>query len=138
MGREFADRSRHNSMILGLGSDLAEVARIRASRERFGDRFLRRVYTETEIAYALSKANIDERLAARFAAKEAAMKALGTGLSGGVTWHDFSVGREPSGKPTLTLSGAAARIATQNGVQRVYLTLTHTAEMAMAVVIMED
>ena len=125
-------------MILGLGSDLAEVARIRASRERFGDRFLRRVYTETEIAYALSKANIDERLAARFAAKEAAMKALGTGLSGGVTWHDFSVGREPSGKPTLTLSGAAARIATQNGVRKVYLTLTHTAEMAMAVVIMED
>lgn len=125
-------------MILGLGSDLAEVARIRASRERFGDRFLRRVYTETEIAYALSKANVDERLAARFAAKEAGMKALGTGLSAGVTWRDFSVGREPSGKPTLTLSGAAARIAEHSGIRKVHLTLTHTAEMAMAVVIMED
>jgi holo-[acyl-carrier protein] synthase len=125
-------------MILGIGSDLAEVARIRASRERFGDRFLHRVYTETELAYALSKANKDERLAARFAAKEAGMKALGTGLSGGITWRDFGVGREPSGKPTLLLSGAAARIAASQGVRKIHLTMTHTAEMAMAVVIMED
>jgi holo-[acyl-carrier protein] synthase len=124
-------------MILGIGSDLAEVPRIRASRERFGDRFLRRIYTPGEIAYALSKANKDERLAARFAAKEAGMKALGTGLSGGVTWKDFTVGREPSGKPTLTLSGVAAQLAVQRGVTRIHLTLTHTAEMAMAVVIME-
>jgi holo-[acyl-carrier protein] synthase len=125
-------------MILGLGSDLAEVPRIRASRERFGDRFLQRVYTPGELAYALSKVNIDERLAARFAAKEAAMKALGTGLAGGVTWKDFSVGREPSGKPTIILSGVAARIAAQRGVQRIHVTLTHTTAMAMAVVIMES
>lgn len=125
-------------MILGIGSDLAEVARIRASRERFGDRFLRRVYTETELAYALSKANKDERLAARFAAKEAGMKALGTGLSRGITWKDFGVGREPGGKPTLILSGSAARIAAAKGVRQIHLTMTHTAEMAMAVVIMED
>ena len=125
-------------MILGIGSDLAEVARIRASRERFGERFLQRIYTETEIAYSLAKANIDERLAARFAAKEAGMKALGTGLAGGVTWRDFAIDREPSGKPTLTLSGAAARIAAQIGVRRVHLTLTHTAELAMAFVVMED
>jgi holo-[acyl-carrier protein] synthase len=125
-------------MILGIGSDLAEVARIRASRERFGDRFLQRVYTETERAYAFSKANRDERLAARFAAKEAGMKALGTGLSRGITWRDFGVGREPSGKPTLILSGAAARIAAAKGVRKIHLTMTHTAEMAMAVVVMED
>jgi len=125
-------------MILGIGSDLAEVSRIRASRERFGDRFLRRIYTETELAYSLSKANVDERLAARFAAKEAGMKALGTGLSGGVTWRDFSVGRQPSGKPTLNLSGVAARIAAQNGIRTIHLTMTHTAEMAMAVVVVED
>lgn len=125
-------------MILGIGSDLAEVPRIRASRERFGERFLTRVYTETEVRYSLSKANVDERLAGRFAAKEAGMKALGTGLSRGVTWKDFAVGREPSGKPTLVLSGKAAEIAAARGVKRVHLTITHTATMAMAVVVMED
>jgi holo-[acyl-carrier protein] synthase len=124
-------------MILGIGSDLAEVPRIRASRERFGERFLRRVYTEAEIKYALSKANADERFAGRFAAKEAGMKALGTGLSGGVTWKDFAVGREPSGKPTLTLSGKAAEVAKRKGIQQIHLTITHTAELAMAVVVME-
>lgn len=125
-------------MILGIGSDLAEVPRIRASRERFGDRFLQRVYTGAEVRYALSKANKDERLAGRFAAKEAGMKALGTGLSGGVTWKDFAVSREPSGKPTLSLTGRAAQIAAAKGVRRVHLTITHTAELAMAVVVMED
>jgi len=133
MGRESSFR-----MILGIGSDLAEVARIRASRERFGERFLQRIYTETEIAYSLAKANTDERLAARFAAKEAGMKALGTGLAGGVTWRDFAVDREPSGKPLLILSGAAASIAVQIGVRKVHLTLTHTAELAMAFVVIED
>lgn len=125
-------------MILGIGSDLAEVDRIRASRERFGERFLRRVYTESEIAYAMSKANADERLAARFAAKEAGMKALGTGLSGGITWRDFAVGREPSGKPVLVLSGAAAALAARRGIRRMHVTLTHTAALAMAVVVAED
>ena len=125
-------------MILGIGSDLAEVARIRASRERFDNRFLERIYTEAEVRYALSKANADERLAGRFAAKEAGMKALGTGLAGGVTWKDFAVGREPSGKPTLALSGVAAEIAKKRGIARVHLAITHTAEMAMAVVVMED
>lgn len=124
-------------MILGIGSDLAEVPRIRASRERFGDRFLQRVYTDTEIRYALSKANKDERLAGRFAAKEAGMKALGTGLAGGVTWKDFAVTREPSGKPTLALRGRAAEIAAAKGIRHIHLTITHTAELAMAVVVME-
>ncbi|MBI2685111.1 MAG: holo-ACP synthase [Acidobacteria bacterium] len=125
-------------MILGIGSDLAEVPRIRASRERFGERFLRRVYTDAEIRYALSKANADERFAGRFAAKEAGMKALGTGLTSGITWHDFAVSREPSGRPTLALSGVAARIAGALGVQRIHLTITHTAGLALAVVVMED
>jgi holo-[acyl-carrier protein] synthase len=133
MGREFAQ-----GMILGVGSDLVEVARIRAARERFGHRFLRRIYTESEIAYAVSKANMDERFAARFAAKEAAMKALGIGLAEGIAWHDFAVDREPSGKPGLSLSGAAARIAAQLGVRKIHLTLTHTSGLAMAVVVMED
>ena len=129
---------RARRMIIGIGSDLAEVARIRASRERFGDRFLHRVYTDGELAYAHSKANRDERLAARFAAKEAGMKALGTGLSRGITWRDFEVGREPSGRPTLTLAGAASRIAAAKGIRKIHLTMTHTTETAMAVVVMED
>ena len=124
-------------MILGLGSDLAEVARIRASRERFGDRFLQRVYTQAEIDYAMSKANADERLAGRFAAKEAGMKALGTGLTGGITWKDLAVGREASGKPTLHLSGVAKQRADEMGVTRIHLTITHTGDLAMAVVVLE-
>ncbi len=125
-------------MILGLGSDLAEVARIRASRERFGERFLQRVYTKSEIDYAMSKANADERLAGRFAAKEAGMKALGTGLAGGITWKDLAVGREESGKPTLHLTGVAKQHADKMGVTRIHLTITHTSELAMAVVVLES
>ena len=125
-------------MILGIGTDLAEVARIQASRLRFQDRFLNRVYTPAEIRYALSKANVDERLAGRFAAKEAAMKALGTGLSGGITWKDFEVAREPSGRPTLHLTGVAAQRALHIGAVRIHLSITHTSALAMAVVILED
>jgi holo-[acyl-carrier protein] synthase len=125
-------------MILGVGTDLAEVRRIRDSVTRFGDRFLNRIYTEAERNYALSKANWAERLAARFAAKEAGMKAIGTGWSHNVTWLDFSVVNEPSGRPTLHLSGVAAEIARKIGVKTLSLSLTHTADIAFAVVILED
>ncbi|MBV8475638.1 MAG: holo-ACP synthase [Acidobacteriaceae bacterium] len=124
-------------MILGIGTDLAEVARIRESIERFGNRFLDRIYTERERAYASSKANAAERFAARFAAKEAGMKAIGTGWRGGVTWKDFEVTNEPSGRPILRLSGVAKRIAETMGVERISISLTHTAQMAFAVVILE-
>jgi holo-[acyl-carrier protein] synthase len=125
-------------MILGMGTDLAEVDRIRQNVARFGDRFLARIYTPGERAYALSKANSAERLAARFAAKEAAMKAIGTGWSGGVTWKDFEVVNERSGRPTLRLTGVAGRLARDMGMARVTLSLTHTSALAMAVVIIED
>jgi holo-[acyl-carrier protein] synthase len=125
-------------MMLGIGSDLAEVGRIRNSMERYGDRFLHRIYTEAERAYALSKANAAERFAARFAAKEAGMKAIGTGWHRGVTWKDFEVINERSGRPTLKLSGVAQRIAEELGVKRISISLTHTAEMAFAVVILDD
>jgi holo-[acyl-carrier protein] synthase len=125
-------------MIIGTGVDLAEVARIRASFERFGERFRRRVFTPVEIAYAERKANRFERYAARFAAKEAGMKAIGTGWKRGVTWHDFEVTNLPSGKPTLRFHGAAARVAEGMRVRNVSLSMTHTAEMAMAQVILED
>lgn len=125
-------------MIVGVGTDLAEVDRIRNSVERFGERFLERVYTRGEREYALSKANSSERLAARFAAKEAGMKAIGTGWRRGVTWRDFEVINELSGRPTLHLSGVASQIASKIGVARISLSLTHTAAMAFAIVLLED
>ena len=124
-------------MIVGTGVDLAEVPRIKASIERFGRRFIERIYTPAEIAYVERKANRYERYAARFAAKEAGMKAIGTGWKRGVTWHDFEVANLPSGKPTLRFHGVAAKIASQLAVKNVSLSLTHTAELGMAHVILE-
>jgi holo-[acyl-carrier protein] synthase len=125
-------------MILGTGVDLAEVPRIRSAIERHGLRFVERIYTPLEIAYVEGKANRFERYAARFAAKEAGMKAIGTGWKRGVLWRDFEVSNLPSGQPTLRLHGAASRIAGQMGVRNISLSLTHTAELAMAHVILED
>ena len=125
-------------MIVGIGTDLAEVPRIRQSIERFGDKFLRRIYTEVERKYCLSKANFAERFAARFAAKEAGMKAIGTGWSRGVSWQDFEVSNGRSGKPTLKLTGAAEQIAADLGVRQISLSMTHTAEQGFAIVILES
>jgi holo-[acyl-carrier protein] synthase len=125
-------------MILGIGSDLEEVPRIRDSIARYGDRFLHRIYTERERAYSARRADPAERFAARFAAKEAAMKAIGTGWSRGVRWIDFEVVNEPSGRPTLRLSGTAAILAERLGVNRISISLTHTAEIAFAIVVLED
>jgi holo-[acyl-carrier protein] synthase len=125
-------------MILGIGSDLAQVERIRKSIAQYGDRFLNRVYTERERAYASSKANSAERYAARFAAKEAGMKAIGTGWRSGITWKDFEVVNERSGQPTLRLSGVALEISVTMGVEHISISLTHTAETAFAVVILEN
>ena len=126
------------TMILGIGTDLAEVHRIRESIERFGARFVNRVYTERERAYASSKANAAERFAARFAAKEAGMKAIGTGWNHGVRWVDFEVVNERSGRPTLQLHGVAAEVARKMGANRISISLTHTVDTAFAVVILED
>jgi holo-[acyl-carrier protein] synthase len=125
-------------MIVGTGVDLAEVPRIRAAIERHGRRFIERIYTPAEIAYVERKANRYERFAARFAAKEAGMKAIGTGWRRGVRWQDFEVANLPSGKPTLLFHGQAARFAEALGVKTVALSLTHTAELGMAHVILES
>jgi holo-[acyl-carrier protein] synthase len=106
--------------------------------ERHGERFQRRVFTDREIAYAESKANRYERYAARFAAKEAGMKALGTGWRGGLSWRDLEVVNLRGGRPTLALHGVAARIAETRKVKNIALSITHTAEQAMAMVILED
>ena len=125
-------------MLIGTGVDLIEIQRIAASIERYGVRFLRRVYTDQEIAYCSRKRGSAESFAARFAAKEAGAKALGTGISRGVTWNEFQVEREPGGRPSLQLRGRAAVLASQLGVKTISLSLTHTAALAMASVMMED
>ena len=125
-------------MIVGTGIDIAEVDRIAASIQRFGRRFTERVFTPDEIRYCESKANKAERYAARFAAKEAGMKAIGTGWKHGVTWHDIEVKRVPGGRPTLVFSGKAAQFFDKLGATKAHLSLTHTAEFAMAQVILED
>jgi holo-[acyl-carrier protein] synthase len=126
------------AMILGVGTDLAEVPRIKRSIEVYGERFLNRIYTPGEQAYASRRGRAAESFAARFAAKEAAMKAIGTGMRGGVKWKDFEVANERSGRPTLWFQGVALERANAMGVKRVSISLTHTAELAFAVVIVED
>jgi holo-[acyl-carrier protein] synthase len=125
-------------VIVGSGVDLVEVARIQDAIGRYGTRFVTRIYTEREIGYVEQKANRFERYAARFAAKEAGMKALGTGWRRGVQWKDFEVANLPSGRPTLLLHGAARIIADQLSIRQISLSLTHTAETGLAFVIFED
>ncbi len=124
-------------MILGLGTDLVEVARISKSISSYGAKFTQRVFTDAERTYSESKANTAERLAARFAAKEAAMKALGTGWTAGITWTQIEVVNDATGRPTLLLHDAAKDLASRLGVKQIWLSLTHTREMASAVVIFE-
>jgi holo-[acyl-carrier protein] synthase len=125
-------------MIIGTGVDIAEVPRIRESIERFGDRFLQRIFTTGEIRYCERKANRYERYAARFAAKEAGMKALGTGWSRGVRWRDIEVVRPPGQRPTIQFHGEAAAIAAKLGTKNIALSITHTSEQALAHVILEN
>jgi holo-[acyl-carrier protein] synthase len=124
-------------MIVGSGIDLVEIDRIQHSVDRFGTRFLNKVYTSAEQAYCLRKRNSAESLAARFAAKEAGAKALGTGMSHGVTWLEIEVVREPGGRPTLRFHGRAAERAHHLNARHVALSLTHTASLAMASVVLE-
>jgi holo-[acyl-carrier protein] synthase len=124
-------------VIVGIGLDLAEVPRIHAAIERHGRRFVERIFTPAEIAYSERKANRYERYAARFAAKEAGMKAIGTGWRRGVRWHDFEVINLPSGRPTLKFHGVAAQVAQSLGVRNVVLSLTHTQDQGIAIVILE-
>jgi holo-[acyl-carrier protein] synthase len=125
-------------MIVGTGIDIAEVPRIRQSIERFGDRFLQRIFTAGEIRYCDSKMNRFERYAARFAAKEAAMKALGTGWNHGIRWRDCEVVRMPGGRPTIAFHGKAGEFAAKLGMKNAALSITHTAEQAIAQVILEN
>ncbi|HUJ48962.1 MAG TPA: holo-ACP synthase [Bryobacteraceae bacterium] len=122
---------------MGIGIDVEEVARIREAMQRHGRRFTDRIFSPAEIAYVERKANRYERYAARFAAKEAGMKAIGTGWRRGVRWLDFEVANLPSGRPTLRMHGVAAAVAQGLGVRNIALSLTHTAQQGVAIVILE-
>lgn len=126
-------------MVLGLGTDLIEIERVQASIDRFGERFLERLFTPGEIAFCMrKKRHAAESFAARFAAKEAGAKALGTGISRGVGWKEIEVRREAGERPTLHLSGRANERAAAMGVRRLQLSLTHSKGLALAVVVAED
>lgn len=124
-------------MLVGTGIDIVEIERIAQSIDRFGDRFLEKIFTAEEIAFCRRRRNFAESFAARFAAKEAGAKALGTGIQYGVTWKELEVRRRPGHRPTLHFAGRALEIADRLGVTHVSLSLTHTAALAMASVQLE-
>ena len=124
-------------MIVGIGTDITEVGRVGELVARHGDRFLRRVFTEDELAYALPRARRDEHLAARFAAKEAVLKAIKTGVGPGTSLHEVEVIRGPKGEPEVHLHAMTRRVAESKGVRRIHLTLSHTPQYAVAFVVCE-
>ena len=125
-------------MIVGVGTDMVYIPRIDAIFKRWGKGFTRRVYCCDELAYCLRHRDPAQRLALRFAAKEAFVKAIGTGISGGITWRQICVVRDKTGRPSIVLSDMAAQKAEEIGVRRCHVSLTHEHEYAHAVVILED
>lgn len=131
-------RGTVQTMIVGTGIDLVEIARVAKIIDRYPARFLERIYLPGEMQYCLRKRSSAESFAARFAAKEAAAKALGTGIQHGVGWKDIEVIREPGGRPGLLLHGRAAQIAARMRVRTMALSITHTSVYALAQVLLED
>jgi holo-[acyl-carrier protein] synthase len=123
--------------VLGIGVDLVECARIERSLERFGEKFLHRVFTDGEIAYSMSMKFPARHLAARFAAKEAVSKAFGTGIGKAMGWRNIDVQKKPSGEPFLVFSGPAQKLATQRGVTVALVTLSHTEHHAIACIVLD-
>jgi holo-[acyl-carrier protein] synthase len=123
--------------VLGIGVDLVECARIQHSIDRFGERFLHRVFTDGEIQYSMSMKFPARHLAARFAGKEAVAKAFGTGIGKAMGWRNIDIRKKPSGEPFLMFSGPAQELATKRGVTSALITLSHTDHHAIAVVVLE-
>jgi len=124
-------------VVVGIGIDVVEIARIRRLMDRWQDRFLHRVFTEAEVAYALRRLDPAQHLAARFAVKEATLKALGIGLSMGVRWREMEVRRGRGQPPQLTLSGRTAELGEARGIRRLHVSLSHDAGLAVAQVLAE-
>lgn len=123
--------------VIGTGVDLVECARIQRSVDRFGDHFLRRVFTDGEIEYSMSMKFPARHLAARFAAKEAVSKAFGTGIGKAMGWRNIDIQKRSSGEPFLVLSGPAKELAERRGVTTVLVTLSHTDHHAIASVVLQ-
>jgi holo-[acyl-carrier protein] synthase len=123
--------------VLGIGVDLVECARIQHSLDRFGEKFLRRVFTEGEIEYSMSMKFPARHLAARFAAKEAVSKAFGTGIGKAMGWRNIDIRKKPSGEPFLVFTEGAEKLAKERGVTSALITLSHTDHHAMATVVLE-
>jgi holo-[acyl-carrier protein] synthase len=124
--------------LLGIGVDLVECARIQRAIDRFGDRFLHRVFTDGEIEYSMSMKFPARHLAARFAAKEAVSKAFGTGIGKAMGWRDIDIRKKPSGEPFLVFSGPAKQLAERRGVSVALITLSHTEHHATATIVLES
>ena len=124
-------------MLIGTGVDIVEVERVERSIARYGDRFLRRVFTPGEIAYCSQRRAATESFAARFAAKEAGAKALGTGIQHGIGWTEIEVRRLPGQRPTLHFSGRALEWATRLKAAQISLSISHTRGLAIATVQLE-
>ncbi|MAF65213.1 MAG: holo-[acyl-carrier-protein] synthase [Planctomycetes bacterium] len=123
--------------IVSVGTDLVQIERLGEALERRGERFLRRVFTDGERAYCEARNRPQTHYAGRFAVKEAVMKVLGTGWSGGVRWVDIEVERPENQAPAVVLHGETARIAEEKGIRRVWISITHDGGLAMAVAIAE-
>jgi holo-[acyl-carrier protein] synthase len=124
-------------MIKGIGIDSVQLSRIARVYAEYGDKFLARILTDAEREYVARWADPVPRIAGRFAAKEACMKALGTGWGGGIRWRDIEMVRGPAGAPVAHLHGRAADRLAELGASRVHCTITHTDDQAMAMIIME-
>jgi holo-[acyl-carrier protein] synthase len=123
--------------VLGIGIDLVENARIQHSIERFGERFLHRVFTAGEIAYCQSMKFPERHFAARFAAKEALSKAFGTGIGKAMSWKEIDVRKKSNGEPFIVLDGGATELANERGVTKVWISLSHTEHYAMATIVLD-
>lgn len=124
-------------MILGLGTDITEVARVKVSLERFGDSFLKRILHPAEIAYCQNYQDPTQYVAGRFAAKEAISKAFGTGIGSQLGWHDMEICRKESGEPYVVLHGGGQKLFAERGAKQLHITLSHTRNYATSVAILE-
>lgn len=124
-------------MILGLGIDIIDTPRVKKIADEYGEDFIVKIFTDSEIDYCRSKNNPEINFGARFAAKEALLKALGTGLRGDINWKDIEIMNDSLGKPSIKLNGKAAESSNKLGVTRVTVSLSHTKDYAVAVVILE-
>jgi len=124
-------------MIIGIGTDIVDVKRMQNAVERFGDRFLQRIFTENEIKYSEGKISRYQHLAVRFGAKEALLKAMGTGLRDGILWHEIETKNDKLGKPTIFCSGICLEKLNELQVDNIHISLSHTEKYGVATVILE-